>query len=45
MVPHYAQIANVIQSSMYALGDVKPWEEKTFRPGRIIYSGVSAIHC
>lgn len=40
MIPHYAQIANIIQCSVYALGDPKPWEEKTFRPGRVIYSGL-----
>ncbi|EPT02411.1 hypothetical protein FOMPIDRAFT_1118223 [Fomitopsis schrenkii] len=44
MVPHYAQIANIIQSAVYAHGDPKPWEEKTFRPGRVIYCALPLYH-
>ncbi|KAH9915874.1 amp dependent CoA ligase [Fomitopsis serialis] len=44
MVPHYAQIANIIQCVVYAEGDPKPWEDKPFRPGRIIYAGLPFYH-
>ncbi|KZT72452.1 acetyl-CoA synthetase-like protein [Daedalea quercina L-15889] len=44
MIPHYAQIANLIQAAVYAEADQKPWEDKTFRPGRVFYAALPLYH-
>lgn len=44
MIPHYALIANTIQSAVYAEGDTKPLEDKTFVPGRKIYAALPLFH-
>ncbi|KAH9915423.1 amp dependent CoA ligase [Fomitopsis serialis] len=44
MIPHYALIANIIQCTVYAEGDTKPVESKTFIPGRRIYAALPLFH-
>ncbi|KAH9833509.1 amp dependent CoA ligase [Rhodofomes roseus] len=44
MIPHYAQIANIIQCTVWAETDTKPWEDRSFRPGRTIYAALPLYH-